>query len=73
MEPFLRCFQSEKPRDFFLYEKIGGNILIAIKWFAQSEVLSVNFSPIKLLRTNLYCNDFFDHHPQSTLVLVQRL
>ena len=70
---FLRCFQSEKPNAFFLYEKIGGIMLIVVERFVRSEVLSANSSPIKLLRINLDHNEFFYQHPQSTLVLVLRL
>ena len=56
---FLRCFQSEKPNAFFLYEKIGGIMLIVVERFVRSEVLSANSSPIKLLRINLDHNEFF--------------
>ena len=49
MEPFLKCFQSEKPNAFFVYEKIGGSMFIVMERFVRSEVLSASSSPIKLL------------------------
>ena len=53
MEPFLRCFQSEKPVAVFLYEKVGEIMLSLMERFVHSEVLLANSSPIKLLCKNL--------------------
>ena len=53
MEPFLRCFQSEKSIAVFLYEKVGEIMLTLMERFVRSEVLLANSSPIKLLRINL--------------------
>ena len=53
MEPFLKCFQSEKPMAVFLYKKVGEIMLNLMERFVRSEVLLANSSPIKLLRINL--------------------
>ena len=53
MEPFLRCFQSEKPVAVFLYEKVSEIMISLMERFVRSEVLLANSCPIKLLRINL--------------------
>ena len=53
MEPFLRCFQSEKPMAIFLYGKVGEIMLSLMERFVRSEFLLANSSPIKLLNINL--------------------
>ena len=53
IEPFLRCFQSEKSMAIFLYEKVCEILLSLIERFVRSEVLLANSSPIKLLRRDL--------------------
>ena len=53
MEPFLRCFQSEKRMAVFLYEKVGEIMVSLMERFIRSEVVLANSSPIKLLRINL--------------------
>ena len=53
MEPFLRCFQSEKPMAVFLYEKVGEIMLSLMERFVRFEFLLANSSPTKLLCINL--------------------
>ena len=53
VEPFLRCFQSEKPMAVFLYEKVGKIMLSLMERFVCSEVLLANSPPIKFLHINL--------------------
>ena len=53
MEPFLRCFQSEKPMAVFLYEKFGEIMSSLTERFVRSEVFLANSSTITLLRINL--------------------
>ena len=53
MEPFLRCFQSEKLMTVFLYEKIGESMLSLMERVVHSKVLLANSSPTKSLRINL--------------------